>query len=254
MLRELAELYENDTSRLDLFVGGLLESQEGPGPVFSTIILDQFERIRNADRFWFENKQNGWDIFLWRLLEAISVWSDEHTKSRKISFLSGCSLRRRSKPFVTPRFMMSFWRSPVQKRATFKGMYSSGWTVMSNPNALTTYSGKISYYTAVMCLYWAFLCRWSLPPASANHILRSSPLYKSLLYELLWQQQPGWFWCNSGGALPVSCWSVSFVCLCVCYKFIKVKLHFHIFIDNSIWSGIIKVCLFIALIIKPQKI
>ncbi|TRY81714.1 hypothetical protein DNTS_026021 [Danionella cerebrum] len=59
LLLELAELYENDISRLELFVGGLLETQEGPGPVFSNIILDQFERIRNADRFWFENKQNG---------------------------------------------------------------------------------------------------------------------------------------------------------------------------------------------------
>ncbi|XP_073799398.1 dual oxidase 1 isoform X4 [Danio rerio] len=59
LLKELADLYENDISRLELFVGGLLETQEGPGPVFSTIILDQFERIRNADRFWFENKQNG---------------------------------------------------------------------------------------------------------------------------------------------------------------------------------------------------
>uniref|UniRef100_A0A672S7L0 NAD(P)H oxidase (H2O2-forming) n=1 Tax=Sinocyclocheilus grahami TaxID=75366 RepID=A0A672S7L0_SINGR len=66
---ELAELYENDTSRLDLFVGGLLESQEGPGPVFSSIILDQFERIRNADRFWFENKQNG--LFTEEEIQAI---------------------------------------------------------------------------------------------------------------------------------------------------------------------------------------
>ncbi|KAI7811828.1 dual oxidase 1 [Triplophysa rosa] len=59
LLKELAELYENDTSRLELFVGGLLEAKDGPGPVFSAIILDQFERIRNADRFWFENRQNG---------------------------------------------------------------------------------------------------------------------------------------------------------------------------------------------------
>lgn len=69
LLRELAELYENDISRLDLFVGGLLESQGGPGPVFSTIILDQFERIRNADRFWFENKQNG--LFTEEEIQAI---------------------------------------------------------------------------------------------------------------------------------------------------------------------------------------
>uniref|UniRef100_A0A8C1M2T7 NAD(P)H oxidase (H2O2-forming) n=1 Tax=Cyprinus carpio TaxID=7962 RepID=A0A8C1M2T7_CYPCA len=62
-------LYENDISRLELFVGGLLESQEGPGPVFSTIILDQFERIRNADRFWFENIQNG--LFTEEEIQAI---------------------------------------------------------------------------------------------------------------------------------------------------------------------------------------
>uniref|UniRef100_A0A8C1U4J1 NAD(P)H oxidase (H2O2-forming) n=1 Tax=Cyprinus carpio TaxID=7962 RepID=A0A8C1U4J1_CYPCA len=68
-MRPLVELYENDISRLELFVGGLLESQEGPGPVFSTIILDQFERIRNADRFWFENIQNG--LFTEEEIQAI---------------------------------------------------------------------------------------------------------------------------------------------------------------------------------------
>uniref|UniRef100_A0A8C2L3L5 NAD(P)H oxidase (H2O2-forming) n=1 Tax=Cyprinus carpio TaxID=7962 RepID=A0A8C2L3L5_CYPCA len=66
---KLVELYENDISRLELFVGGLLESQEGPGPVFSAIILDQFERIRNADRFWFENIQNG--LFTEEEIQAI---------------------------------------------------------------------------------------------------------------------------------------------------------------------------------------
>ncbi|KAM3870374.1 dual oxidase 1 [Diretmus argenteus] len=59
LIREVAELYNGDISQLELFPGGLLESLDGPGPVFSAIILDQFERIRNGDRFWFENKQNG---------------------------------------------------------------------------------------------------------------------------------------------------------------------------------------------------
>ncbi|KAK5867225.1 hypothetical protein PBY51_011737 [Eleginops maclovinus] len=59
LLREIAELYNRDISKLELFPGGLLESVSAPGPVFSAIILDQFERIRNGDRFWFENKQNG---------------------------------------------------------------------------------------------------------------------------------------------------------------------------------------------------
>ncbi|MEQ2230819.1 hypothetical protein ILYODFUR_033221 [Ilyodon furcidens] len=59
LLRDVAELYGGDILKLELFPGGLLESTDGPGPVFSAIILDQFERIRNGDRFWFENKQNG---------------------------------------------------------------------------------------------------------------------------------------------------------------------------------------------------
>uniref|UniRef100_A0A8C7Z9T9 NAD(P)H oxidase (H2O2-forming) n=1 Tax=Oryzias sinensis TaxID=183150 RepID=A0A8C7Z9T9_9TELE len=59
MLQAVAELYDGDISKLELFPGGLLESRDGPGPVFSAIILDQFERIRNGDRFWFENKLNG---------------------------------------------------------------------------------------------------------------------------------------------------------------------------------------------------
>uniref|UniRef100_A0A8C9SSC1 NAD(P)H oxidase (H2O2-forming) n=1 Tax=Scleropages formosus TaxID=113540 RepID=A0A8C9SSC1_SCLFO len=59
LFRDLAELYNNDISKLELFPGGVLESLDGPGPVFSSIILDQFTRIRNGDRFWFENSQNG---------------------------------------------------------------------------------------------------------------------------------------------------------------------------------------------------
>uniref|UniRef100_A0A3Q4BDG5 NAD(P)H oxidase (H2O2-forming) n=1 Tax=Mola mola TaxID=94237 RepID=A0A3Q4BDG5_MOLML len=59
VFRDVAQLYNGDVSKLELFPGGLLESLNGPGPVFSAIILDQFERVRNGDRFWFENKQNG---------------------------------------------------------------------------------------------------------------------------------------------------------------------------------------------------
>ncbi|XP_066525511.1 dual oxidase 1 [Hoplias malabaricus] len=59
LFKDLSELYDNDVSKLELFVGALLELDEGPGPVVVSIFLDQFERIRNADRFWFENKHNG---------------------------------------------------------------------------------------------------------------------------------------------------------------------------------------------------
>uniref|UniRef100_A0A8C7NTF0 NAD(P)H oxidase (H2O2-forming) n=1 Tax=Oncorhynchus mykiss TaxID=8022 RepID=A0A8C7NTF0_ONCMY len=46
----LSDLYDGDISKLELFPGGLLESVDGPGQVFSSIILDQFNRIRNGDR------------------------------------------------------------------------------------------------------------------------------------------------------------------------------------------------------------
>ncbi len=36
----------------------MLESVNGPGPLFTKIIKEQFMRLRDADRFWFENREN----------------------------------------------------------------------------------------------------------------------------------------------------------------------------------------------------
>ncbi|XP_067665053.1 dual oxidase 1-like [Haliotis asinina] len=45
---------------LDLITGGLLETMgNGPGQLFSLIIQDQFQRIIDGDRFWYENPRNG---------------------------------------------------------------------------------------------------------------------------------------------------------------------------------------------------
>lgn len=45
---------------MDIWPGGLLETRtSGPGELFAAVILDQFERIRDGDRFWFENHENG---------------------------------------------------------------------------------------------------------------------------------------------------------------------------------------------------
>ena len=55
----LEEAYGNNMMNIDLYVGGMLESYGGPGPLFTKIIQQQFERLRDADRFWFENKENG---------------------------------------------------------------------------------------------------------------------------------------------------------------------------------------------------
>ncbi|ESO87606.1 hypothetical protein LOTGIDRAFT_235056 [Lottia gigantea] len=62
ILEKLRELYDNDTApdNLDIFTGGLLETtDDGLGPLFKAITIEQFERIRDGDRFWFENRNNG---------------------------------------------------------------------------------------------------------------------------------------------------------------------------------------------------
>ena len=60
MFRNLSRLYDDDISRLDSYVGGMMETTgAGPGELFTVIIKDQFQRLRDADRFWFENVDNG---------------------------------------------------------------------------------------------------------------------------------------------------------------------------------------------------
>ena len=59
MLEATAALYNQDLSQLELLPGGLLESHGDPGSLFSAIILDQFVRLRDGDRYWFENTRNG---------------------------------------------------------------------------------------------------------------------------------------------------------------------------------------------------
>uniref|UniRef100_A0A6I8P7D8 NAD(P)H oxidase (H2O2-forming) n=1 Tax=Ornithorhynchus anatinus TaxID=9258 RepID=A0A6I8P7D8_ORNAN len=58
VLNATLALYGHDLSQLELLPGGLLESQGDPGPLFSAIVLDQFVRLRDGDRYWFENVRN----------------------------------------------------------------------------------------------------------------------------------------------------------------------------------------------------
>ncbi|KAM7039506.1 dual oxidase 2 isoform 2-T3 [Acridotheres tristis] len=56
VLQKVAALYGNNMAGLELLPGGMLEAD---GSLFSTIILEQFVRLRDGDRFWFENTKNG---------------------------------------------------------------------------------------------------------------------------------------------------------------------------------------------------
>lgn len=54
----LSDLY-GDVNKIDVFVGGLIEDPHLDsmlGELFHTIVLDQFTRTRDGDRFWYENQ------------------------------------------------------------------------------------------------------------------------------------------------------------------------------------------------------
>ncbi|XP_018566718.1 dual oxidase 2-like [Anoplophora glabripennis] len=55
---KLMSLYKNNINNIDPWIGGILETRDGPGELFAKVIFDQFIRIRDGDRFWFENTQN----------------------------------------------------------------------------------------------------------------------------------------------------------------------------------------------------
>ncbi|KAI4469865.1 nadph oxidase [Holotrichia oblita] len=69
ILENLKKQYKNDLNNIDVYVGGMLESYGRPGELFRTVIIDQFTRIRDSDRFWFENVDNG--IFTEEEIEEI---------------------------------------------------------------------------------------------------------------------------------------------------------------------------------------
>ncbi|XP_065176843.1 dual oxidase 1-like [Sycon ciliatum] len=82
-IRNLSRLYNNDVNNIDLWPAGLLETTpQGPGPTFAAIISDQFEGIRDADRFWFENKDNG--LFTDEEIEVIRKTTFRTILSRNI--------------------------------------------------------------------------------------------------------------------------------------------------------------------------
>ncbi|QDT36948.1 peroxidase family protein [Stratiformator vulcanicus] len=62
---KLESLY-GSVDNIDVWVGGLAEDHvpgSSVGELFQTIIADQFERIRDGDRFWYQNLYSGAELF-----------------------------------------------------------------------------------------------------------------------------------------------------------------------------------------------
>lgn len=58
----------------------MLESNgDGPGELFTEIIKDQFLRLRDSDRFWFENRLNGYVCFVLNV-HQLNEWFNNDVK------------------------------------------------------------------------------------------------------------------------------------------------------------------------------
>ena len=72
MQQKLKSLY-GTVDNIDLWVGGLAEDHvngSSVGETFQTIIIDQFERLRDGDRYWYQNQFSGREL---RQLERTSL-------------------------------------------------------------------------------------------------------------------------------------------------------------------------------------
>lgn len=61
---KLASIYDSPDD-IDLWVAGLAENSQGDslvGSTFSSILADQFSRLRDGDRFWYENQFSAEDV------------------------------------------------------------------------------------------------------------------------------------------------------------------------------------------------
>lgn len=64
--KKIYDKYSNHTAdhihpRTEFFLGGLSEAtaKSGMGTIFRRIIMDSMVKLRDADRFWYQNKDNG---------------------------------------------------------------------------------------------------------------------------------------------------------------------------------------------------
>ncbi|XP_031836587.1 dual oxidase 1-like isoform X2 [Nomia melanderi] len=120
------KLHNFSFDNVDLWVGGILETTDGPGELFQAIIFDQFERIRNGDRFWYKNKKN--KLFT----------SDEIKRLENLSFydimISVTSMEHNdipSKPFGVPKSGKEMHRTCYENKIITKNTCKKSGTNMN---------------------------------------------------------------------------------------------------------------------------
>ncbi|EFN70161.1 Dual oxidase [Camponotus floridanus] len=118
---EFLRLYNNSFKNVDIWVGGILETNDGPGELFQNIIGDQFQRIRDGDRFWYKNFDN--KLFTYeeiRRLEQLSFYD----MLMCITKMEWNDIPRN--PFRVPKTVDDIHPSCINNKIVKKGNCTSG--------------------------------------------------------------------------------------------------------------------------------
>ena len=105
LLRKLQLVYES-VDDVDLWIGGLSETHlpgSSLGETFSTIIVDQFTRLRDGDRFWYQNVFEGsliQQIESTSLADVIERNSDVSNLQSNVFFDASAQPERLNDPLV----------------------------------------------------------------------------------------------------------------------------------------------------------
>ena len=150
LFETLSNLYDNNLDNIDVYVGGMVESEletGRPGPLFRAIIREQFLRIRDADRFWFENKHNG-------------IFSDEEIEEiRKIKLWDIIVNATNVLPDAVQKDLFLFHPDdpcPQPRQMTSKNLENclilAGWNYF--------HGSELPYIMVILLLIFIPMCKW----------------------------------------------------------------------------------------------
>ncbi|KAJ8975680.1 hypothetical protein NQ317_019635 [Molorchus minor] len=140
--KKLEKLYKN-IDMVDPWVGGILETGDGPGELFNVTIFDQFKRIRDGDRFWFENEANGLftkeeisrikSISIYDIIMAVTKMDDYDIPLKPFrapvendtNLIKHCKLERQTIYYHLPQLNSALLQENCSEPATYDYFYNS---------------------------------------------------------------------------------------------------------------------------------
>jgi len=131
-----------NVDNVDLWVGGISEPPVlggMVGPTFAKIIKDQFERSRDGDRFWYQNRENDLSEFQFDMIEKTSL-SD--------IIMRNTEMHMDHSAFLAPDVTVGGTMIPIDTTALLLAGISTSYFIMIAFAVLAAIAFAVLYYTA----------------------------------------------------------------------------------------------------------